>query len=174
MTRQGNIALWHHPLIVRGHRKDKHKPPLSPGGTLTHQSRRTHPGIKPGSAPEPRTNSVISQDGLPQTPLSPWGSPTHPLMRQIHRYNTQYCPDPLLIVPYLNLGYHNPSLGPWRVPTHPLSLWRVPTNKPHPYPTRYKSRCRSGPLNNYPGLSQLPSQSKGTPTNTPEPHPNPV
>ena len=92
-----------------------------------------------------RSNSAISQDGLPQIPSQTTETPPPPHPPH-SRYKTRYRHGPFTNSPIPQVGLSQYHLGPWKVPTNPH----------HPYPTRCKCRYRLRPHNNRAGLS--PSQ----------------
>ena len=106
-------------------------------------------------------------------PLSPWGGhPPIPSPANHPGIIPSTVPDPLLIVPYLNGLSQPPHSAHGECQPPPSVHGECPPTNPAPTQPRVNPGTIPDPLNNCPGLSQLSSQPKGTPTNTPEHHPN--
>ena len=183
-TKTQDYRYWEHPgsyTMVPGPvnpiRSQGGYPPTHPTPIQTSVNPGTTPEYYTNSlgAQKGQTQTPLSAGGTPTPLITP---PPTPVLNPVPPWN------PVLIVPYLKMDYHKPLHSPVAhptssSPTHPgirpgtvmepftnspisqvgllqtlLGPWRVPTNLPHPYPTRCKSWYRLRPHNNRPGLSQ--------------------
>ena len=150
---------------------DYHKHPLSPWGTPPLPSSSNHPGIKPGTVPDPFTNNLISQFGPPTHPVPPqqlsrtistpfpaqgWHPPTHCTLYPTC-YKSRYHPEPpqqsswTIPTAFQSKGdtYQPTHLLPKLVkqaPLRPEETLTHPSHHPHPATkTRYRPGTPSSP-----------------------------